>query len=214
MIKDLLLQKQDLQYKDFTSKLLNDDSVEVIGVRTKDLREIAKGLDLSILGKPSNVQEIRILKAFVLGKTKIPFKRKLEYVDLIISQGEVTNWANTDTLASSLKDFKTNQEEGLLYIKKLLKSYEPFTIRLGLVFLLNYYVNDCYYKEALKLVINTNVDHYYVKMAKAWALCEFYIYNKDTKYYFKELDQETLKMLKQKIRDSFRIAQEDKEIPI
>ncbi|HHU21043.1 MAG TPA: DNA alkylation repair protein [Acholeplasma sp.] len=214
MIKDLLLQKQDLQYKDFTSKLLNDDSVEVIGVRTKDLREIAKGLDLSILGKPSNVQEIRILKAFVLGKTKIPFKRKLEYVDLIISQGEVTNWANTDTLASSLKDFKTNQEEGLLYIKKLLKSYEPFTIRLGLVFLLNYYVNDCYYKEALKLVINTNVDHYYVKMAKAWALCEFYIYNKDTKYYFKELDQETLKMLKQKIRDSFRIAKEDKEIPI
>lgn len=214
MIKDLLLQKQDLQYKDFTSKLLNDDSVEVIGVRTKDLREIAKGLDLSILEKPSNVQEIRILKAFVLGKTKIPFKRKLEYVDLIISQGEVTNWANTDTLASSLKDFKTNQEEGLLYIKKLLKSYEPFTIRLGLVFLLNYYVNDCYYKEALKLVINTNVDHYYVKMAKAWALCEFYIYNKDTKYYFKELDQETLKMLKQKIRDSFRIAQEDKEIPI
>ena len=214
MIKDLLLQKQDLQYKDFTSKLLNNDSVEVIGVRTKDLREIAKGLDLSILGKPSNVQEIRILKAFVLGKTKIPFKRKLEYVDLIISQGEVTNWANTDTLASSLKDFKTNQEEGLLYIKKLLKSYEPFTIRLGLVFLLNYYVNDCYYKEALKLVINTNVDHYYVKMAKAWALCEFYIYNKDTKYYFKELDQETLKMLKQKIRDSFRIAKEDKEIPI
>lgn len=214
MIKDLLLQKQDLQYKDFTSKLLNDDSVEVIGVRTKDLREIAKGLDLSILGKPSNIQEIRILKAFVLGKTKIPFKRKLEYVDLIISQGEVTNWANTDTLASSLKDFKTNQEEGLLYIKKLLKSYEPFTIRLGLVFLLNYYVNDCYYKEALKLVINTNVDHYYVKMAKAWALCEFYIYNKDTKYYFKELDQETLKMLKQKIRDSFRIAKEDKEIPI
>ena len=214
MIKDLLLQKQDLQYKDFTSKLLNDDSVEVIGVRTKDLREIAKGLDLSILEKPSNVQEIRILKAFVLGKTKIPFKRKLEYVDLIISQGEVTNWANTDTLASSLKDFKTNQEEGLLYIKKLLKSYEPFTIRLGLVFLLNYYVNDCYYKEALKLVINTNVDHYYVKMAKAWALCEFYIYNKDTKYYFKELDQETLKMLKQKIRDSFRIAKEDKEIPI
>lgn len=214
MIKDLLLQKQDLQYKDFTSKLLNNDSVEVIGVRTKDLREIAKGLDLSILEKPSNVQEIRILKAFVLGKTKIPFKRKIEYVDLIISQGEVTNWANTDTLASSLKDFKTNQEEGLLYIKKLLKSYEPFTIRLGLVFLLNYYVNDCYYKEALKLVINTNVDHYYVKMAKAWALCEFYIYNKDTKYYFKELDQETLKMLKQKIRDSFRIAKEDKEIPI
>lgn len=214
MIKDLLLQKQDLQYKDFTSKLLNDDSVEVIGVRTKDLREIAKGLDLSILEKPSNVQEIRILKAFVLEKTKTPFKRKLEYVDLIISQGEVTNWANTDTLASSLKDFKTNQEEGLLYIKKLLKSYEPFTIRLGLVFLLNYYVNDCYYKEALKLVINTNVDHYYVKMAKAWALCEFYIYNKDTKYYFKELDQETLKMLKQKIRDSFRIAKEDKEIPI
>jgi len=45
-------------------------------------------------------------------------------------------------------------------------------------------------------------------------LCEFYIYNKETKNYFKDLDQETYKMTKQKIKDSYRIFKEDKEIPI
>jgi 3-methyladenine DNA glycosylase AlkD len=214
MIKDLLIEKQDLKYKDFTIKLLNDDSVEVIGVRAKDIRDIAKKVDLSILDEKTNIYEIRLIKALLIARSKKTFKEKLELLNKFIKQQEITNWAITDTLASAFKDFKKNLSDGMKYIKELLVNDDPFVVRLGIVFLKCYYCNDKYYKEAVELIMNTKLEHYYVKMAKAWALCEFYIYNKETKNYFKNLDQETYKMIKQKIKDSYRISKEDKEIPI
>jgi 3-methyladenine DNA glycosylase AlkD len=214
MIKNLLFEKQDLKYKDFTIKLLNDDSVEVIGVRAKDIRDIAKKVDLSILDEKTNIYEIRLIKALLIARSKKTFKEKLELLNKFIKQQEITNWAITDTLASAFKDFKKNLSDGMKYIKELLVNDDPFVVRLGIVFLKCYYCNDKYYKEAVELIMNTKLEHYYVKMAKAWALCEFYIYNKETKNYFKNLDQETYKMTKQKIRDSFRISKEDKKIPI
>ena len=214
MIKNLLFEKQDLKYKDFTIKLLNDDSVEVIGVRAKDVRDIAKKVNLSILDEKTNIHEIRLIKALVIANSKKTFQEKLELLNKFIKQKELTNWATTDTLASAFKDFKKNLNEGMKYIKELLVNDDPFVVRLGIVFLKCYYCNDKYYKEAVELIVNTKLEHYYVKMAKAWALCEFYIYNKETKNYFKNLDQETYKMTKQKIRDSFRISKEDKKIPI
>ena len=214
MIKDLLIEKQDLKYKDFTIKLLNDDSVEVIGVRAKDIRDIAKKVDLSILDEKTNIYEIRLIKALVIANSKKTFQEKLELLNKFIKQKEITNWAITDTLASAFKDFKKNLSEGMKYIKELLVNDDPFVVRLGIVFLKCYYCNDKSYKEAVELIMNTKLEHYYVKMAKAWALCEFYIYNKETKNYFKNLDQETYKMIKQKIKDSYRISKEDKEIPI
>ncbi len=214
MIKNLLFEKQDLKYKDFTIKLLNDDSVEVIGVRAKDIRDIAKKVDLSILDEKTNIYEIRLIKALLIARSKKTFKEKLELLNKFIKQQEITNWAITDTLASAFKDFKKNLSDGMKYIKELLVNDDPFVVRLGIVFLKCYYCNDKYYKEAVELIMNTKLEHYYVKMAKAWALCEFYIYNKETKNYFKNLDQETYKMIKQKIKDSYRISKEDKEIPI
>jgi 3-methyladenine DNA glycosylase AlkD len=209
-----LIEKQDLKYKDFTIKLLNDDSVEVIGVRAKDIRDIAKKVDLSILDEKTNIYEIRLIKALLIARSKKTFKEKLELLNKFIKQQEITNWAITDTLASAFKDFKKNLSDGMKYIKELLVNDDPFVVRLGIVFLKCYYCNDKYYKEAVELIMNTKLEHYYVKMAKAWALCEFYIYNKETKNYFKNLDQETYKMIKQKIKDSYRISKEDKEIPI
>ena len=199
---------QDIKYRDFHKKILNDDESKLIGIRTPELRKMAKEIkDIDGFLKYNTHQfyEENILAALVITKVK---ENLLEYIDNFIPY--INNWAVCDIFAGSLKQFKNID---IKVVKKYLNSNNPWSVRFGLVLLLSHYVSDKYIDEILKICDSINIDHYYVKMANAWALSICYIkFPEKTEKFLKttKIDTFTYNKTISKICDSYRVSKEDK----
>lgn len=206
---------QDLKYLEFHKKILNNDNICIIGVRVPTLRKIAKEMvinnNLEYLYKNKKYYEEIMIHGLILGYLKLPFNELLEKLDEFIPL--VDNWAICDTVCSNLKIFKKNLDEGFIYINKLLKSNDEFTVRFGLVLLLDYYINDEYIDEILDICVNICNDKYYILMANAWLLSICYIKYKDKTLNLLNnylLDYTLKKKTIYKICDSNRVLKKDK----
>ena len=165
---DFLFSFEDLEYKNFNSKLVLKNNL--IGIRVPILKKIAKELAkgnykefISIMNH--NYHEEVLIHGLILGYIKDPmnyFDDYIKYMD---------DWQSCDTTISNMKYFKYNQD--INYIKKYLYH------RVGYVILLTYYIKDEYIDELYNIVDNYNSDNYYVKMAVAWLLSYLIIYDKN-----------------------------------
>ena len=165
---DYLFSFEDLEYKNFNSKLVLKNNL--IGIRVPILKKIAKELAkgnykefISIMNH--NYHEEVLIHGLILGYIKDPmnyFDDYIKYMD---------DWQSCDTTISNMKYFKYNQD--INYIKKYLYH------RVGYVILLTYYIKDEYIDELYNIVDNYNSDNYYVKMAVAWLLSYLIIYDKN-----------------------------------
>ena len=210
-----LFDYQDLKYLEFHKKLLNNNNINIIGVRVPILRKIAKDMainnNLEYLYKNKKYYEEVMIYGLILGYLKIPFNELLDKLDEFIPL--VDNWAICDTVCSNLKIFKNNLDEGFIYINKLLKSNDEFTVRFGLVLLLDYYVNDKYIDKILNICLNICNDKYYTLMANAWLISVCYIKYKDKTLNLlnnHSLNHTLKKKSIYKICDSNRVLKKDK----
>ena len=101
-----------------------------------------------------------------------------------------------------------NSEE----IIELLKSSNPYYIRVGLVTLLNFYVNKYDNLEIVRKLLKIKNDDYYVLMGMAWLLQVIAIEDPVLVIGFCEEYQNSklVSMLKTKIRDSHKIKENNK----
>ena len=204
----------DSKYKKFHASLIKDND-KLIGVRTPILKNIAKDIsktDYKEWLKYNNhsTYEETIIHGLVLTYLKADFKHFLELFDNFIPL--IDNWAICDIVCANAKIFKNNLEEGLDYINKCLKSNNLWINRVGVVLLLDYYVNDKYISEVLSLSDNICSDEYYVKMANAWLISICYIKHPVKTELFlnnTKIDNWTYNKAISKICDSTRV---DKEI--
>lgn len=128
---------------------------------------------------------------------------------------KIDNWAVCDTFCAGLKIIKKYPEDFWEFIGKYLKSDKEFEIRFAIVMILDYYINDKYIEEVLEILNNIKHEGYYVKMAVAWTVSICYIkFPKRTMKFLKEcnLDNFTYNKSIQKIIESYRVENEDKEI--
>ncbi len=211
-----LFEYQDLKYKEFNDKIINQTFYPTIGIRIPILRklalEVAKNDYLGYINSKHTYYEEYLIHGLVIGYIKIPFKDKLDLLDEYIPT--IHDWASVDIPVSNLKDFKKNQEEGYKYILKLLKGNE-WNIRFGLVLLLDYYINDEYIDKVLDISLNIKNNNYYVMMANAWLLSYTYMKYKDKTIKVlknNKLDNIVVNKAISKICDSYRVSKEDKEI--
>lgn len=211
-----LLKHQDIKYRDFYSKLILNE-MPLIGIRTPLLHCIAKDIskgtyqDFFTYNRHYYYEE-NMIHGLILGYVQIDFQKRLELIEQFLPYN--VNWAINDCVCANLKQFKTNQEIGFLWIKKLLKSNNSWNIRFGVVLLLNHYINDCYIDIVLKLSQEQYVNHYYVNMAIAWLLSICYIkYPEKIEMLLKKnvLDQWIQNKTISKIRDSHRVSKEKKD---
>ena len=165
---DFLFSFEDLEYKNFNSKLVLKNNL--IGIRVPILKKIAKELAkgnykefISIMNH--NYHEEVLIHGLILGYIKDP----MNYFDDYIK--DMNDWQSCDITISNMKYFKYNQD--INYIKKYLYH------RVGYVILLTYYIKDEYIDELYNIVDNYNSDNYYVKMAVAWLLSYLIIYDKN-----------------------------------
>lgn len=165
---DYLFSFEDLEYKNFNSKLVLKNNL--IGIRVPILKKIAKELAkgnykefISIMNH--NYHEEVLIHGLILGYIKDPMNYFDDYIKYM------NDWQSCDITISNMKYFKYNQD--INYIKKYLYH------RVGYVILLTYYIKDEYIDELYNIVDNYNSDSYYVKMAVAWLLSYLIIYDKN-----------------------------------
>lgn len=166
-----LFEMQDLKYRDFNAKLIPDtDKEKVIGVRSPQLKALAKEMQKSGLWKeylqelPHRYQEENVLHGYIIGSMKADISVVLDCLEAFLPY--VENWAVCDII--SPKIFKKYPEMVYDRIKAWLKSEHTYTVRFGVVSLMQFYLDEQFRPEMLDLVADIRREEYYINMAIAW----------------------------------------------
>lgn len=214
-IKDLA----DEEYRNFHGSLIPGVKTEFLGVRVPKLRTVAKRLikeewrEFLKEYENSNIYEIIMLYGMVLAKAKCEFEEKLGYVRNFIPK--IDNWAVCDIVCGDLKDIKKNQKRMYEFLQPYLLSDREYELRFAVVILMQYYITENYIDTVLGWYVKICVDAYYVKMAVAWGLSVCFVKFRDKTLSFLQnckIDRFTYNKAIQKIRESCRVSEEDKEI--
>ncbi len=216
-IQEELFKLQDKKYKEFHSSLC-PGIANIIGIRVPVLRKFAKQMlktkDYnSILKFNPKYYEEAMLQGMIIGLKKEDISIIKKDIENFVPK--IDNWAVCDTFCSGLKIIKKYPEDFWKFLEKYLKSNKEFEIRFAIVIILNYYINEKYLSNVLEILNNIRHEGYYVKMAVAWAVSICYIkYPKITMEFLKDcnLDNFTYNKSIQKIIESYRVKNEDKEI--
>lgn len=206
---------QDKNYQAFHKRILNDDNINLIGIRMPIIKKISKDIskgDYNSFIKYNRhiYYEENIIHGLILGYVKVGEDSLFKLIDDFLPY--IDNWATCDSVCCNLKQFK---KININNIERYLNSDEPYIVRFGLVLLLDHYI----YKENLNYIYDkcnkNKIDHYYVKMAISWLISIVYIkYPKETYSFLKSnnLDSFVQNKAISKICDSFRVNKEEKEI--
>lgn len=215
-IRKRLFELQDLKYREMQIKTVPSiDPESIIGVRTPDLRKIAKEL-----AKEENVNEFldvlphkyfeeNQLHTFIISLIK-DYDECMERLQIFLPY--IDNWATCDQ--TSPKVFKKHKKELLKEIKKWIKSKKPYTIRFGIGMLMEHYLDDDYDEAYPELVAPIRSEEYYVNMMIAWYFATALAKQYDTILPYieeKRLDVWTHNKTIQKSVESYRITPEQKE---
>ncbi|MBP9989280.1 MAG: DNA alkylation repair protein [Ruminococcus sp.] len=211
-----LYELQDLKYRDFNSKLIPTvDKNKVIGVRTPDLRKLAKEFaktdeaESFLNSLPHKYYEENNIHGFIIETIKdydkciYELNRFLPYVD---------NWATCDLI--SPKIFKKHTDELYEQIKIWISSDKTYTVRFGIEMLMSFYLDDLFDTKHFELVSSVCSDEYYIKMMQAWYFATALAKHYDETLIFiesKKLDKWTHNKSIQKAVESYRITDEQKK---
>ena len=124
------------------------------------------------------------------------------------------NWAVVDSTVSNLKKFFKKPEDVCDFVLETLSSDAEYTVRFGIVSLLNYYLDGTCAKMAIEQVKNIHSDKFYVKMAQAWFFATALTKNYELALPIIEgniLDKWTHNKAIQKARESLCIPKDKKD---
>ncbi len=160
----------DEKFRDFNAKLIPSvDKSRVIGVKTPELRSLAKELiksgeaDGFLRRLPHGYFEEDQLHAFILSEIRdidtaiAEVERFLPYID---------NWATCDQLI--VKAFAKAPECLLKKLDEWLASGHTYTVRFAVGLLMRYFLDDRFEEKYLDRVAAIVSDEYYVNMMLAW----------------------------------------------
>ena len=210
-LHDRLIQVKDEEYRAFQVKLVPNIPAEtILGVRTPELRQIAKELfestdrETFLKSLPHTYYEENLVHFFVLAMIK-DFDSCVQAVEAFLPY--VDCWPVSDQ--ATPKAFRKNHEKLLPYIRKWIASEHVYTARFGLRMLMNEFLDADFKAEYLELAANKKGEDYYLKMMVAWffatALAKQY---EETVPYFEEhrLDEWVHKKAIQKAVESYRVT--------
>ena len=214
-IQKRLFELRDEKYRDFQVKLIpTADPAKVIGVRTPELRRLAKELskkddiDIFLDALPHDHFDENQLHAFILSGMK-DYDRCMGSVCRFLPF--VDNWATCDQM--SPKVFGKNKDDLLVHIKDWLRSDKTYTVRFAVGMLMEHFLGDDYDVSYPEMVAEIRSDEYYVNMMRAWYFATALAKQYDSAVRFieeKKLDKWTHNKAIQKSVESYRITPEQK----
>lgn len=212
-----LFEMQDLKYRDFHARLIPTTKKErIIGVRTPELRKYAKELRKSgewkefIRELPHTYHEENALHGYILGEIKTDYEEMMEELERFLPY--VENWAVCDTI--SPKIFKKYPSQVYEKIRQWVKSGHVYTVRFGVVTLLQFFLDENFDPEMPELVAGIHREEYYINIAIAWYLSTALAKQYETVLPLMEsrtLDPWIQNKTIQKAVESYRISDEQKQ---
>jgi len=215
IIRERLFSHQDLKYRDFHSSLMPTvDKDLVIGVRTPELRKLAKELakdpeiTVFLADLPHKYYEENNLHGMIIemekdfGKCMDMLEDFLPYID---------NWATCDLI--SPKVFKKHQPQLLEHVKVWIQSDHTYTCRFAMKMLMTWYLDEDFSLEYPEMVAAVDSEEYYVNMMRAWYFATALAKQYEAVVHFienKRLDDWTHNKTIQKSVESFRITPQQK----
>ena len=205
---------RDEKYRDFHKKLVPTVEEErIIGVRIPALRKYAKELSsetgiayLDLL--PHHYIEENNLHAFIISGMR-DFDEAMRRTEEFLPY--IDNWATCDSFMP--KVFKKHPAEVYEKVKQWLKSERTYTVRYGIVTLLNNFLDEEFRAEMLDLTAELRSDEYYINMAIAWYFSMALVKQYDAALPYiigRKLDRWTHNKAIQKAIESYRISDETK----
>lgn len=210
LLRCLVLQ-QDAKYQAFQARLIpNIEPESIIGVRTPQLRALAKEMDRSFLGNlPHRYFEENQIHAFMLEREK-DFRTAVSEVDGYLPY--VDNWATCDQLNPEV--FKKHRDELLPHIRRWIGSGHTYTIRFGIKMLMDHFLDGAFNAEYPQMVADIHSEEYYVRMMQAWYFATALAKRYDAVAPYIEhyrLEKWTHNKAIQKAAESYRITPKQKE---
>lgn len=207
--KELLKHKNE-KFRKFEANLTpNLDIKNIIGVKSPYQKEIAKNLYKTgdykkfIDSVPHKYLEENLVHVHLINCLKdydeciYALNKILPYID---------NWMVSDSISS--KYFERNKDKLIKFINKCLSSKKTYVIRVGIIFLKKYYLDDDFNKSQMNKALSIKHEDYYVKMMQAWYIADGLIKHKDdflSVLKKKKLDKFVQNKAIQKARESYRI---------
>ncbi|MDO5520284.1 MAG: DNA alkylation repair protein [bacterium] len=214
-----LIEMGEEEYAKFHSKL-NPGADNILGIRSPKLRAIAKEIlkgnaraFLEVVEDTYNEEDM--LHCMIIGGLKekqVPYDEIMEYIKTFIPY--IKNWSVCDTFCSSLKITKNHKREMFEFLRQYAVSETEYEARFAFVMYLDHFIEEPYLEEIFRYCDQCNVKGYYVQMAIAWLISICYIKEKEkTEAYLEhnQLDRFTFNKALQKIVESYRVPEEEKE---
>ena len=215
IISRLTLLREE-SYQKFQSSLIPTvDPSAILGVRTPELKKIAKELYGTEIGKaflnelPHSCFEENQIHGFMISEIKnfeeclIQTERFLPYID---------NWATCDQTAP--KVFSKHKQELLPSIDRWLDSNHTYTVRFAIGMLMRHYLDADYQTEYTDRVCAVGSDDYYIRMEQAWYMATALAKQWDSVIPYLEkriLPKWTHNKTIRKAKESYRITTEQKD---
>lgn len=169
-IQEKLFELQDVKYKEFHSGLIPTiDSETIIGVRTPQIRKLARELSKSpeaeafLKQLPHKYYEENNLHGALIAQMK-DYNRVIHELERFLPY--IDNWATCDLI--SPKVFKKHLPQLIEQIKIWMDSDRIYTVRFGIGMLMGFYLDDAFKPEYPELVAAVISEEYYVNMMIAW----------------------------------------------
>ena len=168
---------QDKEYQKFNKKLCPDTNREMLGIKMPAIRALAKEVALSdsnwieyVKDESLEYFEEILIQGLIIGYSKLLLEDKLALLKYVIPR--LDSWAMTDTIVPTLKVKNNSLKIYWDYILEYINSDKEFEVRFAVVSMLDYFINDEYVDEVIRLLSKVSHEGYYVKMAVAWTLAE------------------------------------------
>ena len=211
-----LFRLRDADYAQMQKKIIpTAGEHRIIGVRTPDLRILAKKLyglaetEAFLTNLPHPYFDEDQLHAFVISLEK-DFDRCITRVEAFLPY--IGNWATCDQL--SPKAFRKEPDKLLAHIHEWIRSDRTYTVRFGVGMLMQHFLGDRFRMEYADMVARIRSDAYYINMMRAWYFATALAKQYDAVLPFLEerrLDDWTHNKAIQKSVESFRITAEQKD---
>ncbi len=214
-IRETLFRLRDEAYRDFQSKLIPTvDPERIIGVRTPELRALAKRLTRQgeaadfLAQLPHAYYDETQLHAFLLSEMK-DFPACLEAVERFLPF--VDNWATCDQLSPRV--FRKHRPALLEPIRRWIAGGETYSVRFGVGMLMEHFLDEAFDPAYPELVASIRSEEYYVRMMAAWYFATALAKQWDAVLPYlteRRLEKWTHNRTIQKAVESYRITPEQK----
>lgn len=215
-VREELLRHAEEEYGEFHKSLV-PGLKSMRGVRVPNIRKIAKKaakMDYHTYAKEADlsVYEELMIRGMMIGYACLTMEEQKTELRKFVPH--INNWAVCDCCCATYKFMKKNQEDWFSFLEEYVCSHSEYQVRFAVVCMLDFFICEAFLERVLDLLSQIRHEGYYVKMAVAWAVSICYIkFPKETERLFTEnlLDDFTHNKAIQKIRESYRVENADKE---